>query len=482
MRPGQLLGVIFAGLAISAIALAGAALWAFASYQDVSEPRTLILLGCAGLLLFIVLLILSWAALQLRIARPIEALAREVETLIHARKVRPITLPDGHMTGGLADALQDLIVKFIAAREETGKAVVEATQRSEIYQRRLETILLDLSEGVIVCNLDNRILLYNEAAAQILARPERLGLGRRLFGLFERGPILAVLDDLTDKQLGDTKRKLRARRKITCTRLDSAPEIEAHIALICSDEVETEGYVLTFTGETETSEDTQALPPRPEFYDFDLFRRTPEREVLEIPLRELRCAVFDTETTGLEPSKGDEIISIGAVRTVNGRIVRGETFEQLINPGKTIPRASIKFHGIKDADVKDKPAIKEVLPRFSAFAGRGVMVAHNAAFDMKFLVLKEKQSGVAFRNPVLDILLLSVFLHDHMSDHSLNATAQRLGIDISGRHTALGDAMTTAEIFLAMLGPLHQRGVVTLGDALDVSAKMTKIRKQQAKF
>jgi len=482
MRPGQLLGIIFSALALLAGALTAGALWVLVSAQSPPEPRMVILLGCAGLFLFILFLILSWAALQLRIARPIEALAREVETLSHARKVRPIALPDGHMTGGLADALQVLIGKFIAAREETGKAVAEATQQSETYQRRLEAILLDMSEGVIVCNLDNRILLYNEAAAQILSRPETLGLGRRLFGLFERGPILAVLEDLTEKQRSDTKRKLHARRRVVCKRLDRAPEIEVRIALICSDEVETEGYVLTFTGETEVSENMPVLPPRPEFYDFDLFRRTPKREVLEIPLRELRCVVFDTETTGLEPSKGDEIISIGAVRTVNGRIVRGETFEQLVNPGKTIPKSSIKFHGIRDADVKDKPSIEDVLPRFSAFVGRSVMIAHNAAFDMKFLELKEKQSGVVFRNPVLDILLLSVFLHDHTSDHSLDATAQRLGIDVSGRHTALGDAMTTAEIFLAMLGPLHQRGVITLGNALDVSAKMTKVRKQQAKF
>jgi DNA polymerase-3 subunit epsilon len=111
-----------------------------------------------------------------------------------------------------------------------------------------------------------------------------------------------------------------------------------------------------------------------------------------------------------------------------------------------------------------------------------VLVAHNAAFDMKFLELQEKASGVSFTNPVLDILLLSAFLHDHTADHSLNATAERLGISVSGRHTALGDAMTTAAIFLSMLDPLEERGVVTLGDALKVSSKQVKIRKMQAKF
>ena len=132
--------------------------------------------------------------------------------------------------------------------------------------------------------------------------------------------------------------------------------------------------------------------------------------------------------------------------------------------------------------VKDEPDAGTVLPRFHRFCGRAVLVAHNAAFDMRFLELKEKVSGVSFQNPVLDVLLLSAFLHDHMSDHSLNATAERMGVEVSGRHTALGDAMTTAAIFLAMLDPLGERGVVTLGDALKVSSRQVKIRKMQAKF
>jgi DNA polymerase-3 subunit epsilon len=192
--------------------------------------------------------------------------------------------------------------------------------------------------------------------------------------------------------------------------------------------------------------------------------------------------VFDTETTGLEPSKGDELISIGAVRVTNGRLVRGETFEQLINPGREIPESSIRFHGITDQDVKGKPDAKSVLPLFHRFCGSAALVAHNAAFDMKFLQLKEEASGVSFTNPVLDVLLLSAFLHDHTADHSLDAIAQRFGVDVSGRHTALGDAMTTASIFLSMLDPLAGRGVVTLADAFKVEREQVTIRKMQARF
>lgn len=482
MRPSQFVALLFAALALIIILLGGAGLWALISSGIVPEPKPVVMIGGGGILLALAALLGVWIFLELRLVRPVDAITREVETLTHARSVRPMKIADGHVTGGLVDALQGLVAKFIAARQETDNAVSIAIKNSQVLRRRLEAILLDLSEGVIVCNLDNRILLYNQSAMHILDRPEALGLGRRLFAMFERGPILEQLADLTARQRADTKRKLRVRRRLTCERLDGGAPVDVSIALICSDAVETEGYVMTFTQPETDQLEEDTLPPRPEFYDFDLFTRQPDCAVTEIPLRDLRCVVFDTETTGLEPSKGDEIVSIGAVRIVNSRTVRGETFEQLVHPGKEIPKASIRFHGIKDADVKGAPPIGKVLPRFHSFVGRSVLVAHNAAFDMRFLELKEKATGVAFTTPVLDVLLLSAFLHDHATDHSLGATAERLGVEISHRHTALGDALMTAQLFLEMLPLLHERGVTTLGDALDVSAKMTAIRREQAKF
>jgi DNA polymerase-3 subunit epsilon len=483
MRPAVFIAVLFTILGLVALCIAAAFGWAVINADNAKDLQHAVLLGGAGAVLFLFMVVGAWATLHLRLARPIEAITREIETLSHAKKVRQIKIADGHLTGGLSEAVQQLIARFIAARTKRQDAIDTALERGDAFKRRLETILLDLSEGVIVCNLDNRVLLYNQAATRILNRPETLGLGRRLFGLFERKPILKALEELTAKQRGDKTRKLRTRRLVKCERLDGLADIEAQLALICSDEVETEGYVLTFTPAADMAEESdEDLPPRPEFYDFDLFKRQPDRELTDIPLKELRCVVFDTETTGLHPSQGDELISIGAVRIVNGRTVRGETFYQVINPGKKIPEASIKFHGITDKDVKGKLKANDVLPMFHRFCGRAVLVAHNAAFDMKFLELQEKTSGVSFTNPVLDILLLSAFLHDHTADHSLNATAERLGISVSGRHTALGDAMTTAAIFLSMLDPLEERGVVTLGDALNVSSNQVKIRKMQAKF
>jgi DNA polymerase-3 subunit epsilon len=209
---------------------------------------------------------------------------------------------------------------------------------------------------------------------------------------------------------------------------------------------------------------------RPEVYDFDLFRPSEQaRELAERRLVELSYTVFDTETTGLQPSAGDEIIQVGATRIVAGKLRREDCFDQLVNPQRDIPAAGIPIHGISAEMVAAAPAIDAVLPAFHAFAQDTVLVAHNAAFDMRFLELKQAATGVVFDQPVLDTLLLSALVHPQQQSHQLEAIAERLGVPVLGRHTAIGDAIVTAEVFLKLLPLLAERGIHTLGQAREAA-------------
>lgn len=232
------------------------------------------------------------------------------------------------------------------------------------------------------------------------------------------------------------------------------------------------------------SDRSPGLGPRPEFYDFDLLKNRDSKSVDERSLRKLTYVVFDTETTGLEPSGGDEIIQLAGVRIVNGRIMSGEHFNQLVNPGRNIPAISTKIHRITEDMVKEQPPITEVLPKFHAYVGDAVLVAHNAAFDMKFLELKKGSCGVDFDNPVLDTALLSAYIHDHSKQHTLDVLAERFGVEIEAqyRHTALGDSIATAEVFLRIIDLMEARGIHTFADAIEISEKMVEIRKQQARY
>ena len=209
---------------------------------------------------------------------------------------------------------------------------------------------------------------------------------------------------------------------------------------------------------------------RPEYYDFDLFHQPGQTPELDNRLlSELNYTVFDTETTGLSPSGGDEIVSIGAVRIVNGRLLEHEVFEQLVDPGRPMSAKAAEVTGIDDAMIKGQPCIAKVLPAFHQFGEDTVLVAHNAAFDMRFLQLKETATGVRFTQPVLDTLLLSALVHPNLEGHGLEAIAERLGINVIGRHTALGDAIVTGQVFLRLVPLLAERGIRTLREAREAS-------------
>ncbi|SHK02708.1 3'-5' exonuclease [Rhodothermus profundi] len=208
---------------------------------------------------------------------------------------------------------------------------------------------------------------------------------------------------------------------------------------------------------------------RPIYADFSLLETPATTPLDDRPLRSLLYTVFDTETTGLHPEQGDEIVAIGAVRIVGGRIRREETFDQLVNPRRPLSLNAVRVHGIQPALLQDKPSIEEVLPRFYRFAQDTVLVGHNVAFDLRFIREKEKTLAIRFEQPVLDTMLLAAVVDPERQHYGLDELAATFGIEPIGRHSALGDALITAELFLRLLPLLEQRGIHTLRQARAVS-------------
>lgn len=180
------------------------------------------------------------------------------------------------------------------------------------------------------------------------------------------------------------------------------------------------------------------------------------------PLAAQDFVVFDCEATGLHPSRGDALLAIGAVRLRDAAPV--ESFFTLVNPGRDIPPASIRYHGITEAMVADAPAAPAAIAAFARFAGEAVLVAHSAAFDATLLRMEEHRGAPTLPNPFLCSAVLSRWLDPREADHSLDGLCGRHGIVIEGRHQALGDARATAELWVRLLARAAARGVASLDD------------------
>jgi DNA polymerase-3 subunit epsilon len=171
----------------------------------------------------------------------------------------------------------------------------------------------------------------------------------------------------------------------------------------------------------------------------------------------MRQIVLDTETTGLEPELGHRIIEIGCVELVNRRVT-GRTFHRYLNPERAIDEGAMAVHGIKRADLDDKPKFREVAEELIGFISDAELVIHNAAFDVAFLDAELARLAGASRAVstlcrVLDTLTLARSMHPGQRNN-LDALCKRYSVDNSRRdlHGALLDAQILADVYLAMTG------------------------------
>jgi DNA polymerase-3 subunit epsilon len=692
MGPGRTIAVV---LLAAGVALAGALL----TVAAVVPGDAAALRGSLQVIAAAVILAVAGAVLSRWLAAPLARLAGEVRLVADAKGASRIDSAAYRFLGELPHAIVDLENQFARARNVVDDAVATATARAEEQKGRLEALLRDLSEGVIVCNLNHEILLYNHMAVRILGGAAEFGLGRSLFGFVTREPVLHMLEWLTEQPDRGRPGAPGSTGAFVCATADARALLQGRMSLIVDDRNVVAGYVLTLAdatqriaalgkrdtllraaiegvrrpitnlraaaetlaahpgmpadqrrafesiiviesarlseslsalaqdhrvlvGDTSVMGDlhsldlfncvirrvrdreglrvtmtglpqwlhgdsyalmaalahligrirrhtgaagfdiearpgergcyvdivwpgeplpsallstwteapldgdlsglslrdvlerhhsdlwsqpdragharlrvplpkaarpgverrAEVLPPRPEFYDFDLLHRAEAApELGRRPLRSITFVAFDTETTGLSP-RDDMIVSIAGVRIVNGRILTGETFDRLVNPGRPIPGVSTLIHRISDDMVRDRPPIAVVLPQFKTFVGEAVLVAHNIAFDLSFLKAQEKSCGVRFDNPVLDTMLLSATLYEHTDDHTLDGLARRFGIEVRDRHTALGDAVVTAAALVAMFDALERRGIRTLADAERASRMAIELRARQARL
>jgi DNA polymerase-3 subunit epsilon len=168
----------------------------------------------------------------------------------------------------------------------------------------------------------------------------------------------------------------------------------------------------------------------------------------------MREVIFDTETTGLDPQKGDRLIEIGCIELVN-RFPTGQVFHRYINPERDIPSEAFAIHGLSGEFLKGKPRFAEIVDELVSFLGDAPLVAHNAMFDLGFInaELARCNKALVERERLVDTLMLARRRHPGGANR-LDDLCARYGIDNTHRtkHGALLDAELLAEVYLELIG------------------------------
>ncbi|MCM3128753.1 PolC-type DNA polymerase III [Paenibacillus sp. MER 78] len=184
-----------------------------------------------------------------------------------------------------------------------------------------------------------------------------------------------------------------------------------------------------------------------------------------LELKTAEYIVFDIETTGLSVTQ-NKIIEIAAVKMQDDKEV--DRFATFVNPHERIPYNIQQLTNINDDMVKDAPELEPVLQDFVKFVGNGILVAHNARFDIGFIQANLKTIGMEpLENPVLDTLELARLLHPTMKNHRLNTLADKYKVSLENHHRAIDDTIALAGILTGLLNDASQLKGITMLDRLN---------------
>jgi len=193
--------------------------------------------------------------------------------------------------------------------------------------------------------------------------------------------------------------------------------------------------------------------------------------------------IIDTETTGLEVRSGDKIISFAGVKVKSFKLLDA-IFDQLIDPERDVPSSSSKIHGIYQKDIVGKPKIREIEHDISNFISNCTIVGHNIQFDQDFVetIIPYSELALKFKlNPILDTFSLAISLFPDLESHELSDLCKTFKIKPEIRHTALGDSIMTANLFVILAREAQERGAKSVYDLIKIMKKSIEISKHLKK-
>lgn len=195
----------------------------------------------------------------------------------------------------------------------------------------------------------------------------------------------------------------------------------------------------------------------------DMIRQNNRSVSSSIPFHEMRFVVIDLETTGFHYHMGDEIISIGAVIIEDGQIKPDKIFHKLVDPHCHVPYEVQALTGIQTEMLTGCPSFFGVVQSFLKFIGGSVIVGHNIEFDLSFINYKlRKYCHTKIDTHTIDTITLAHFIGIRSRGFALDDLIDFYGIASVGRHSALGDALMTAEVFVRLISELEDHSIKTL--------------------